>query len=214
MGKNYQNIKYLCTISHVGTIYAKWEKNGKIARIPMKWIAVLAMFLCSMVLPMGADGETYKWVDEEGNLHFSDTPPPTGRVAYETIREVSSPSRHESRDHSRKVSSGSGLYSGKPLYYWRDQFKTVNSKIAMKRKDIRLLRSAIDKTDMYQPEKKKGMIIYPRELRVDGRLLNTRDQFIGEWTRQTEQLGELEVELRKLTDEAKLAGVPRWVYED
>jgi hypothetical protein len=195
----------------------KIGKNPKSAGTPMKCIAILAIFFCSMVLPMGANGEIYKWVDKTGNLHFSDTPPPTGEVAYETVREVSSPSPHESRDYSRKVSlpsSGSGLYSGKPLYYWRDQFKTLNSKIAMKRKDIRLLRSAIDKKDMYQPEKKKGMIIYPRELRVDGRLLNTRYQFIEEWTRQTEQLTELEVELRKLRDEATLAAVPRWVFGD
>lgn len=90
----------------------------------------------------------------------------------------------------------------------------LNSKIAMKRKDIRLLKSAIDKTDMYQPEKKSGMIIYPRELRVDGRLLNSRAQFIEEWTRQAERLTELEQELHKLRDEATLAGLPRWVWED
>jgi hypothetical protein len=183
----------------------------------MKWIAILAIFFCSMVLPMGADGDIYRWVDETGNLHFSDTPPPTGELAYETLREVSSPSPHESGDHSREVSlpsSSSGLYSGKPLYYWRDQFKTLNSKIAIKRKDIRLLRSAIDKTDMYQPEKKRGMIIYPRELRVDGRVLNTRAQFIEQWTRQTERLKELEEQHSKLRDEAKLAGVPRWVWQD
>lgn len=45
-------------------------------------------------------------------------------------------------------SSGSRLYSGKPLYFWRDQFEMLNSKIGMKQKDIRLLKSAIDKTDM------------------------------------------------------------------
>ena len=43
----------------------------------------------------------------------------------------------------------------------------LNPKIAMKRKDIRLLKSAIGKTDMYQAEKKGGMIIYPGEIWVD-----------------------------------------------
>jgi len=180
----------------------------------MRYFAVLLMLFCSILLPVAAKAEIYKWVDEGGNLHFSDTPPQRQEVAYETVIEVSSSSRNESRNHSREVSSDSRLYSGKPLYYWRDQFNTLNAKIAMKRKDLRLLRSAIDKTDMYQPEKKRGMIIYPRELRVDGNLLNTRVQFIEESTRQTEQLRELEVELRTLRDEAKLAGVPRWVYED
>ena len=179
----------------------------------MRYFALLIILFCSILLPMGADGEIYKWVDQGGNLHFSDTPPPCGEVVYETVREVSSSSRKESRDHSRSIHS-SGLYSGKPLYFWRDQFEMLNSKIAMKRKDIRLLKSAIDKTDMYQPEKKSGMIIYPRELRVDGRLLNTRAQFIEEWTRQAERLTELEQELHKLRDEATLAGLPRWVWED
>jgi hypothetical protein len=90
----------------------------------------------------------------------------------------------------------------------------LSSKISMKQKDIRLLKSAIDQTDMYRPEKKTGMIIYPRELRVDGRLLNTRDQFIEEWNHQTRRLRELEEELRELTHKAKLAAVPRWVWEN
>ncbi|UCD71631.1 MAG: DUF4124 domain-containing protein [Syntrophobacterales bacterium] len=183
----------------------------------MKYFAILTILICSILLPMGADGEIYKWVDKSGNPHFSDTPPPTGEVIYETVKEVSYSSQNESGAHSRKIhvpSSSSPLFSGKPLYFWRDQFEMLNSKISMKRNDIRLLKSAIDKTDMYRPEKKSGMIIYPRELRVDGRLLKTRDQFIEEWTRQTEQLGELEGELRKLRENAKLAGVPRWVWED
>lgn len=52
------------------------------------------------------------------------------------------------------------------------------------------------------------MIIYPRELRVDERPLNTMFQFTDEWTRQAERLRELEEELRRLRDKAKLAGVP------
>jgi hypothetical protein len=183
----------------------------------MKYFAILIILLTPILLPMGAHGETYKWVDKEGSLHFSDTPPPYGEVVYETLTEVSASSRQESANRSEKnrfPSSSSALYSGKPLYFWRDQFEMLNSKIAMKQKDIRLLKSAIDKTDMYQPEKKSGMIIYPRELRVDGRLLNTRAQFIEEWARQTEELRELEEQLRTLRGEAKVAGIPRWVWEN
>lgn len=182
----------------------------------MKYLAILIILLTPIVLPIGANGETYKWVDKEGSLHFSDTPPPYGEVVYETLGEVRSSPGKETADRSEKArsaSSSSALYSGKPLYFWRDQFEMLDSKIAMKRKDIRLLKSAIDKTDMYQPEKKSGMIIYPRELRVDGRLLNTKAQFIEEWTRQTEELRELEKELRTLRDKARLAGIPRWVWE-
>jgi len=171
----------------------------------MKYFAILTILLTPIVLPIGADGETYKWVDKGGSLHFSDTPPPYGEVVYETLGDVRSSSGKESGDRSGKTRYPS---------FWRDQFEMLNSKIAMKQKDIRLLKSAIDKTDMYQPEKKSGMIIYPRELRVDGRLLNTRAQFIEEWTRQTEELRELEEQLRTLRGEAQLAGIPRWVWEN
>jgi len=183
----------------------------------VKYWVILSILICSTTLSMGADAEIYKWVDKRGNFHFSDTPPPWSEVAYETIMEISSSCRKESEGHSKETlspSSSSRLYSGKPLYFWRDQFEMLSSKISMKQKDIRLLKSAIDQTDMYRPEKKSGMIIYPRELRVDGRLLNTRDQFIEEWTHQTRRLRELEEELRELTHKAKLAAVPRWVWED
>lgn len=183
----------------------------------MKHFAILPILICSILLPMVAYGEIYKWVDKSGNPHFSDTPPPRGRAVYDVVNEGPSSSRNELEGHLQGAhfpSSNSALYSGKPLYYWQDQLETLNSKIAMKRKDILLLESAIDKTDMYKPEKRSGMIIYPRELRVDGKLLNTRAQFIEEWNRQTEQLRELEEEFRNLRENAKLAGVPRWVWED
>jgi hypothetical protein len=192
-------------------------KDLKSSGIAMKYWSILPIFISSIMLPMVANGEIYRWVDKRGNPHFSDTPPPCVDVVYETVREKSSSSRGESVDDLREAnfpSSGSRLYSGKPLYFWQDQFEMLNSKIDVKQKDIRLLKSAIDKTDMYRPEKKRGMIIYPRALRVDGRLLNTRDQFIEECTRQTERLRELEEEIRELREKARLAGVPRWVWED
>lgn len=183
----------------------------------MKYWGILSILISSIMLPMGADGEIYKWVDRGGNLHFSDTPPPCDDVVYETVREISSSSRGESVDHIKEAhlpSSGSRLYSGKPLYFWQDQFEMLNSKIGMKQKDIRLLKSAIARTDMYEPEKKSGMIIYPNALRVDGKLLNSRDQFIEECTRQAARLKELEEELRELREKAKLASVPRWIWEN
>lgn len=183
----------------------------------MKYWGILSILISSMMLPMGAEGEIYKWVDERGNPHFSDTPPPRGKVVYETEMEISSSSQGESVGHIKEAHlspSRSRLYSGKPLYFWQDQFEMLNSKIGMKQKDIRLLKSAIDKTDMYQPEKKSGMIIYPNALRVDGKLLNTRDQFIEECTRQTARLKELVEELRELREKAKLANVPRLIWKD
>ncbi len=181
------------------------------------YLIIVITFLFSTVLPVVADADIYKWVDDRGNLHFSDTPPGGSEAVYETLGEGSSSARKEAAHSAEKIrlpSSSSALYSGKPLYFWRDQFETLNSKISMKQRDILLLKSAIDKTDMYQPEKKSGMIIYPRELRVDGRLLNTRAQFIDEWTRQTERLRELERERQVLRNKAESAGVPQWIWKD
>jgi hypothetical protein len=183
----------------------------------IRYWTILITFLFSIALPVFSDAEIYKWVDDRGNVHFADNPPEGSEMVYETLGEVSSSSRKEAAhgtEEARLISSTSALYSGKPIYFWRDQFETLNSKIAMKQRDIRLLKSAIDKTDMYQPEKTSGMIIYPRELRVDGRLLNSRAQFIEEWTRQTERLRELEEERQALRDKAESAGVPRWVWKD
>jgi hypothetical protein len=138
----------------------------------MRYCAILFILIYHILLPGGANGEIYKWVDEGGTPHFSDTPPPCSEVTYETLRQVTPSSQKVSAGHPKEVhlpSSDSRLYSGKPLYFWRDQLAMLNSKIAMKQGDIRLLKSAIDETDMYQPQKKNGMIIYPRKLRVDGR---------------------------------------------
>jgi hypothetical protein len=183
----------------------------------MKNTLIVLISICSILLPMVTHAEIYTWVDRSGVPHFSDMPPVSKEVAYETVREAFlAPRKERAGQHTQLHHShfDSTLYSGKPLYFWRDQFEMLTAKIAMRQRDIGLLKSAIDKTDMYHPEKKSGMIIYPRELRVDGRLLNTRDQFIEEWTRQTQRLKELERELRRLRNKAQLAGVPQWVWED
>jgi hypothetical protein len=193
----------------------KSTANSKGTR--MKNTVIVLIAICSILLPIVTFAEIYTWVDMSGIPHFSDSPPLSGEVAYETIGEAfPAPRKEKAPEHAQMhhSQSDSTLYSGKPLYFWRDQFEMLTAKIAMKQGDIRLLKSAIDKTDMYHPEKKSGMIIYPCELRVDGRHLNTRDQFIEEWTRQTQRLKELEQELQRLRNKAQMAGVPLWVWEN
>jgi hypothetical protein len=183
----------------------------------MKNTLIGLISICSILLPAVTRAEIYTWVDMSGVPHFSDRPPVSSEVAYETMREAfPAPREEKAEQHTQLHHSHVNftLYLGKPLYFWRDQFEMLNTNIVMRQRDIGLLKSTIEKTDMYHPEKKSGMIIYPRELRVDGRLLNTRDQFIEERTRQTQRLKELERELRQLRNKAQLAGVPRWVWED
>lgn len=41
----------------------------------MKWIKYLGLFLFLVVMSKLATAEIYKWVDENGKVHFSDKPP-------------------------------------------------------------------------------------------------------------------------------------------
>jgi hypothetical protein len=64
-------------------------------RIPMFAAArfVAAMFVGAMLavaLPAGA--ELYKWVDADGNVHYTDTPPPTGAKKSERKKLTDKPS--------------------------------------------------------------------------------------------------------------------------
>jgi hypothetical protein len=40
----------------------------------MRWIPVAI----ALLMPFGAQAELYKWVDAQGNVHYTDTPPPAG----------------------------------------------------------------------------------------------------------------------------------------
>jgi hypothetical protein len=46
--------------------------------------------LAVILLAPGLLGSTYKWVDPQGQVHFTDTPPPAG-IAYETIAAPHAP---------------------------------------------------------------------------------------------------------------------------
>lgn len=51
----------------------------------MHWCLMLLLLLAGM-----AEGQTYRWTDEDGKTHFSDQPPPTGATASEEL-EVQGP---------------------------------------------------------------------------------------------------------------------------
>lgn len=52
-------------------------------------IVLLGMMLMSFSV---ANAEVYKWVDEDGNVHFSDSPPPKQKTEEVRIQGASSPS--------------------------------------------------------------------------------------------------------------------------
>jgi len=59
--------------------------------------AVLAILLgLALVPPAGAEGTVYKWKDQEGNVHYTDCPPPPGCKA-ETVAAEPGPSEQQVR---------------------------------------------------------------------------------------------------------------------
>jgi hypothetical protein len=56
MNRNDQNIEWLKITYPFGTIYADHENDGKAPATTMKYGATLLMRICSILLPVGADG--------------------------------------------------------------------------------------------------------------------------------------------------------------
>ncbi len=54
----------------------------------MKFLALI--LAASLAMTTAAHAEVYKWVDEDGNIHFTDTPPPKQKT--EEVRIDSAPS--------------------------------------------------------------------------------------------------------------------------
>jgi cell shape-determining protein MreC len=49
----------------------------------------IIVFLLALVATVVQAGGVYKWTDENGQLHFTDTPPPGKRVQSQTVRPAS-----------------------------------------------------------------------------------------------------------------------------
>ncbi len=76
-------------------------QRGKMFRIAL----VIAFWV---VLVAGA-GPVYKWVDEDGNVHYSDQPPPQGHEAEELILE-SAPSGDDVREAQKRLDALQAKY--------------------------------------------------------------------------------------------------------
>lgn len=65
---------------------------------PTSWetqVKILLLLVCLMFagLPV-ANAEVYKWVDEDGNVHFTDTPPPKQKTEEVKIQLAATPTEH------------------------------------------------------------------------------------------------------------------------
>ena len=63
----------------------------------MKFLVLILAALLAMTT--AAHAEVYKWVDEDGNVHFTDTPPPKQKT--EEVKIDSAPSSGRSYTSSR-----------------------------------------------------------------------------------------------------------------
>jgi TolA-binding protein len=75
--------------------------NGKSAR---RITAVLVAILLGLAAAtaIGAGGTIYKWTDQEGNVHFTDCPPPPGCKA-ETVTVQPAPNEQQIRQAQQKL---------------------------------------------------------------------------------------------------------------
>ncbi|MDH5180310.1 MAG: DUF4124 domain-containing protein [Gammaproteobacteria bacterium] len=64
---------------------------------------VLTGMLCSLLLATPALGATYKWIDEDGNVVYSQKPPPEGR--YESIRIKPGPRNRPTESKSETITN-------------------------------------------------------------------------------------------------------------
>ena len=66
-------------------------------------ISALAVVLSlALVAAAGAEGTIYKWTDKEGNVHFTDCPPPPGCKA-ETVAAEPVPSEQQIRQARERL---------------------------------------------------------------------------------------------------------------
>ncbi len=66
------------------------------------------MFRIALIIAFSAGlaaqaGQVYKWVDEDGNVHYSDQAPPKGHEAEELILDSTTPSADDVRDAQERT---------------------------------------------------------------------------------------------------------------
>lgn len=64
--------------------------------------ALLVLLAMALVAPALADGTIYKWVDKQGNVHYTDCPPPPGCEA-ETVEVPAPPDASEVAEAERRL---------------------------------------------------------------------------------------------------------------
>lgn len=77
-------------------------------------VKALILLLSTMLVSFSvANAEVYKWVDENGNMHFSDSPPPKQKTEEVRIQGASAPSPQRTASAAvRQPDAGDGVAAG------------------------------------------------------------------------------------------------------
>ncbi|WP_426369037.1 DUF4124 domain-containing protein [Pseudocolwellia sp. HL-MZ7] len=115
----------------------------------MKWITYLGIFIVLAVLSEPATSEIYKWVDENGKVHFSDKPPATDNV--ETLDEQELADRTSSYTNV-SIDSAVNLSSELVIYTTTSCRFCEKAKRYFDENQIAYLEKNIDKSKVYKRE--------------------------------------------------------------
>ena len=161
-----------------------------------------------LLIPVLVNAQVYKWVDEKGNINFTDNYQNVperyrDRVIILNIpkSEGSSEVKEESKPLEEKKVEEEELYGGHSLDWWKDKFGSLNKEIEELKNSIEFRRSYIK---AYQKGRRLGAI-YTKD-QIEKYRYNKR-MLVEEEKRYNNLLKELD-ELRR---KARFYGVPREV---
>ena len=100
----------------------------------------ILLFIACIFLPVPADAGIYKWVDEEGRMHYSDAPPKGGSREIET---ESGPSDEQIRRARDEMKSFLQRQDQRSEAYREAREKTRQQKLAAEEEDSRHIKNCI-----------------------------------------------------------------------
>lgn len=174
----------------------------------------IVLFIISILIvpPIYAD-EMYKWVDDEGVLHVTDDPggiPEKYRdsklLKREEMTTSPSPRKSESKNIHTNDSYEKESYGEHPLYWWKDAFERLESKIRYIEAEVRRTKNSIAAYDNAAYDKAKPRIKSKEEI-------SNYESLRMEVTMLEKRLREAKEEMAELQRKATYHGVPRNIRE-
>lgn len=152
--------------------------------------------------------EMFKWVDEEGILHFTDDPTSIPEkyidsklLKREEMTTSSSPKKPGQNNEHTKNSGEDQLYGEQPIYWWKGAFERLKGETRYIEAELRRTRNSIASYDQSKSKiKSKEEISNYEGLKTEIITLE-------------ERLGKVREELEELQRKATYHGVPRKIRE-